>query len=463
MSHHDVIYNNALAYILANGTKRKDRTGTGTIGVFAPPIMRFDLRNGFPLLTTKKIHTRSVFEELIWFLSGSTNNRDLNDVDVHIWDEWSAPYTLEKETVLVAIKPNAYFSFSGKLTTEDCNFSDEDSKLAQTWLRIMDRCYNTSAHNYKYYGGAGKSVHPDWHDCKRFIQEVKNIPQWEYKQKDWNNFELDKDYYGSNYYSKDTCVWLHKTENVPYNPVGIKFPDGSIEWFTGLSEASEFSGISKSSIHRFVTEGIPSILKGNNKKVKEWEFYCNPPDGYVVRKKLMSNQSGDLGKIYGRQWRNWNGIDQISNLIEGIKNDPYSRRHIVSAWNVADLPDMALAPCHCMFQVHIEGENLNLNLYQRSADMFLGVPFNIASYALLTHMLAAQTGYKPGVFTHMMGDAHIYLNHLDQVNEQRLRPTYLASPTITLDEVDSIFHYDLSHIHINGYSPLPAIKAEVSV
>lgn len=274
MSHHDVTYNMALSYVLAHGTKREDRTGTGTIGVFAPPVMRFDLNNGFPLLTTKKIHTRSVFEELIWFLSGSTNNRDLQEKGVSIWDEWAA-------------------------------------------------------------------------------------------------------------------------------------------------------------------------------------------------------EDGELGPIYGKQWRAWEShpeytsktvyIDQISNLIEGIKNDPYSRRHIVSAWNVADIPEMALAPCHCMFQVHIEGKQLNLNLYQRSADMFLGVPFNIASYALLTHMLAAQTGYKPGVFTHMMGDAHIYLNHVDQVNEQMLRPTYLTAPTLELDSVGSIFHYTTDHIHVRNYNPMPAIKAEVSV
>lgn len=265
-------YHNQLTEVMTYGKVREDRTGVGTISLFSPSDAHYDLSKGFPLVTTKKLFTRGIFEELLWFLSGSTNNRDLNEVDVHIWDEWQ-------------------------------------------------------------------------------------------------------------------------------------------------------------------------------------------------------QEDGELGPIYGYQWRRWGewadpegkGIDQISNLIEGIKNDPYSRRHIVSAWNVSDLPDMALAPCHCFFQVYVQDDTLSLKLYQRSADMFLGVPFNIASYALLTHMLAAQTGYKPGKFIHSIGDAHVYKNHITQVSTI-LRRVPEDLPTLTLDpSVKSIFHYTMDHIKIEGYHPYPAIKGDVAV
>ena len=267
-------YIDQLKYILRHGVVSKDRTGTGTISVFSPPEAHYDLTKGFPLVTTKKLFTRGIFEELLWFLSGSTSNRDLNDKGVHIWDEWA-------------------------------------------------------------------------------------------------------------------------------------------------------------------------------------------------------NEYNDLGPIYGAQWRSWRGyydgngeddpVDQISELIERIKNEPYSRRHIVSAWNVAELDRMALAPCHCFFQVYVRDQTLSLKLYQRSADMFLGVPFNIASYALLTHMLAAQTGNKPGRFIHTLGDAHIYLNHLEQV-ETQMKRNQRKLPTLTLNpDVKSIFDYRIDDIHIEGYRPHPGIKGEVSV
>lgn len=265
-------YHNQLTEVLTYGKVREDRTGVGTVSLFSPADAHYDLSQGFPLVTTKKLFTRGIFEELFWFLSGSTNNRDLNEVGVHIWDEWQ-------------------------------------------------------------------------------------------------------------------------------------------------------------------------------------------------------QEDGELGPIYGYQWRSWGewadpegkGIDQISNLIEGIKNDPYSRRHIVSAWNVSDLPDMVLAPCHCFFQVYVQGDTLSLKLYQRSADMFLGVPFNIASYALLTHMLAAQTGYKPGKFIHSIGDAHVYKNHLTQVSTL-LRRVPKTLPKLILDpSVESIFHYRMDHIKIEGYDPYPAIKGDVAV
>ncbi|VTO14668.1 thymidylate synthase [Brevundimonas vancanneytii] len=260
-------YLNLLRDILDNGVRRDDRTGTGTLGVFGRQ-MRFDLSKGFPLLTTKKLHTRSIFIELLWFLRGETNIAWLKDNGVSIWDEWA---------------------------------------------------------------------------------------------------DVD----------------------------------------------------------------------------------------------------GDLGPVYGKQWRSWaapNGasIDQIQKLVHGLKTNPNSRRHIVSAWNPADVDDMALPPCHCLFQFFVAEGKLSCQLYQRSADVFLGVPFNIASYALLTHMLAKIVGLEPGDFVHTFGDAHLYLNHLEQA-ELQLSRAPLPLPTLSVADKNDLFGFELSDFVLNDYQSWPHIKAAVAV
>ncbi len=181
-----------------------------------------------------------------------------------------------------------------------------------------------------------------------------------------------------------------------------------------------------------------------------------------------ADENGDLGHIYGYQWRSWPGpdgkrFDQISEVVRSLKNNPDSRRHIVSAWNVAEVPDMALPPCHVMFQFYVANGKLSCHLYQRSADVFLGVPFNIASYALLTMMMAQVTGYKPGEFVHSFGDTHIYLNHLEQVKLQLSREP-MPLPTLRLNpDVNSIFDFKYSDITLEGYNSHPAIKADIAV
>jgi thymidylate synthase len=261
-------YHDLLRLILEKGTKKSDRTGTGTMSVFGHQ-MRFDLEEGFPALTTKKLHFRSIIHELLWFLKGETNIKYLQENGVTIWDEWA-----------------------------------------------------------------------------------------------------DKD--------------------------------------------------------------------------------------------------GNLGPVYGSQWRHWKTtdgreIDQIAKLVEGLRTNPDSRRHIVTAWNPGEVDKMALPPCHAFFQFYVADERLSCQLYQRSADVFLGVPFNIVSYSLLTLMVAQVVGLKPGEFVHTLGDAHLYLNHLDQARlqlgrEPRKLPVMKLNP-----EVKDLLAFQYSDFTLEGYDPHPAIKAPIAV
>ena len=261
-------YNDLLRHVMQHGTKKEDRTGTGTVSVFGYQ-MRFNLQDGFPLVTTKKVHTKSIIHELLWFLKGETNIKYLKDNGVSIWDEWA-------------------------------------------------------------------------------------------------------------------------------------------------------------------------------------------------------DENGNLGPVYGYQWRSWpsaNGehIDQITQLIEQIKKNPDSRRLLVNAWNVSEISKMKLPPCHILFQFYVADGKLSCQLYQRSADLFLGVPFNIASYALLTHMVAQVCDLEVGEFIHTLGDAHIYSNHFEQVNLQLTREP-LTLPTLKLNpDVKNIFDFTYEDIAIENYQSHPAIKAVVAV
>ena len=293
-------YLELLNKICREGVVRGDRTGTGTKGIFGYQ-MRFDLSEGFPLVTTKKLFLKGVIYELLWFLRGDTNIKYLVDNGVHIWDS----------------------------------------------------------------------------DAFRY-----------------------------------------------YNELCIKHGVLPVDMDTFLSAV-----------------GVES-----------------PIDGY---------RFGDLNNVYGYQWRSWptgdgGAIDQIKKVIETIKTNPNSRRMIVSAWNVADVDSMALPPCHTMFQFFVAEGKLSCQLYQRSGDTFLGVPFNIASYALLTMMIAKECGLEPGEFIHTLGDAHLYLNHQEQAAEQLSRePRKL--PKMSLNPaVESIFDYKYEDFSLEGYDPHPAIKAPLS-
>lgn len=298
-------YHDLLKKILQDGTQKGDRTGTGTKSIFGYQ-MRFDLSEGFPLLTTKKVFTKGIIHELLWFLKGETNIKYLVENDVKIWNEW--PF--------------------------------------QNYLREND--------------------------------------------------------------------------------LETKFPKYSEEWNAEMSA--------------FVNR-----IKTDNDFAKNW---------------------GELGPVYGKQWRDFEGVDQISDLINDIKTNPNSRRLIVSAWNPKEIPVMAksgLPPCHTLFQFYVADGKLSCQLYQRSADVFLGVPFNIASYALFTQMVAQVCGLEVGDFVHTFGDAHIYSNHEEQVNLQLSRE-FRKLPTLELNKsITSIFDFKYEDISIKNYDPAPAIKAQVAV
>ena len=281
-------------HVLEHGEKREDRTGTGTISTFGYQ-MRFDLTKGFPLLTTKKVFYRGIFEELLWFLSGNTNIKPLVDKKVGIWNEW--PYDKYSKSP----------DFKGETLEE-------------------------------------------------FIEKIRD----------------------------------------------------------------------------------------------DQEF---------------ADKYGNLGPVYGKQWRDFNGVDQVSQLIEGIKNNPFSRRHLVVAYNPSEVKDMALPPCHSLFQFYVsaDGKKLSCQLYQRSGDVFLGVPFNIASYSLLLAMVAQVCDLEPYEFVHTFGDVHIYLNHLDQINEQLSRTPRPLPKLVLNKDVKNIFDFKYEDIKIEDYDPYPAIKGAVSV
>ncbi len=302
-------YLDLLRHIEKNGVDKSDRTGTGTRSVFGYQ-MRFDLSEGFPLLTTKKMALRSIIIELLWFLKGDSNLKYLAENNVHIWDEW--PY-------------KAYLEKTGQALPET----------------------------------------------------------------------------------------------------------GSPEWKAGIA-------------------GFIEKIKSDD---------------------VFAREHGELGPIYGYQWRSWptpdgRHIDQITQVIDQIKRSPDSRRLIVSAWNVADIEGMAkagLPPCHCLFQFYVANGKLSCQLYQRSCDTFLGVPFNIASYALLTMMVAQVCGLEPGEFVWTGGDVHIYSNHRDQVREQLSREPLPLSQMRLNPEVKSIFDFTPEDFTLENYQSHAAIKAPIAV
>lgn len=539
----DIDYLDLLDYILHYGVEKSDRTGTGTISTFGE-ILRFDLSKGqIPLLTTKKIHIKSVIHELLWFLSGSSSEYELSKSGTTIWAEWKTknselgkiygemwrefptreltyitPRIVEKSNIepeikILSISDKVDDIVGRKFTSNTCGeylvvernyhnkldnqknrykiqflqtgyitsiayrtiqngkvidkllprvrgvgyLGDYDKHdphvkmLRNTWYKLLDRCYNPEHKDYIYYGGSGVFVHNEWHCFAKFQEDVKYIKGWNNKRRNYE-YQLDKDYYMSNCYSKNTCVWLSPVDNALYrnNPKAFEYilPSGIKGRDISVSHIAEKLGIKHTSL-------IYRALK-NNKPYKGIYFNYLPDNGQIPRINYY--------------------VDQIEILINNIKNNPDSRRHYVTAWNPALLPNetikpdinaeyelQSLPPCHHGFQCYVANGKLSLMFHMRSIDTFLGLPFNIASYGMLLCMIAEVCGLERGMLTWTGGDTHIYLNHVDQVREQLDRMPQ-ESPFLKFARpITDIFDFKYEDFIIEGYNPDPAIKAPIAV
>lgn len=442
----DNSYEYLMGKILETGSYRSDRTGVGTMSTFGESL-EYNMRNGFPLITTKNVHFKSVVGELLFFLSGETNQNALVDSGVSIWKEWG-----DDNGNLGPIYSHQWRNFGGehksriqpqrKRSANSSGYiagADEvTDKLFSTWRGILARCYNKGADNYSYYGGRGVSVADRWQDFDSFASDVKCIEGWDEKASNWNEYQLDKDTIGDGFtYSPDTCIWLSRSDNARAKLTTIykvEHRDGEVAEFKNPVAFYKQHGISQGN--------FSSMLRGDRASAGGWSL-------------VSKRNPGD-------------GVDQIANVIKSLKTDPFGRRHIVSAWNPAELQYMALPPCHMTFQFWVNSNadgqptGLSLQLYQRSADMFLGVPFNIASYALLLEMVAVEVGLPAERLRLTFGDGHIYRNHIEQVKLQISRDPR-PFPTLTLEESTSIFDYTPEMIKLEGYNPHESIKAPVAV
>lgn len=448
-------YEDLLAKIKSEGVHKEDRTGTGTVSLFGEQI-RYDLSEGFPLLTTKKMYTQGIIEELLWFLKGDTNARSLQERNVHIWDEWEREdgtlgpiygnqwrkwYAYSDSVEQVEIPSDSYADFSDENAPEEpqiagVGYFDEEmdleeahSKIFRLWQLMIWTCYDEE---FIGYNGGKNTVSPFWLSYENFKNTVHLVPGY-YHWDANSTFVFDADYFGAGVYSPDTAIFLPRdyasemNENGTAVEINGRVYENLDQWDVvygrllqqHLNDNKEFRGITSEDV-RLLT----------------------PEDGYVYRRVFVH--------------------DQIKNLVETLKDNPNSRRMVVSAWNVADVDSMALPACHIGFQAYVAGGKLSLLVNQRSADMFLGVPFNIASYALLTHMLAQQTGLEVGELIWNGGDVHVYLNHANQVDEQLSREPR-EYPTLKLNKADDIFSYTIDDIEFEGYDPHPTIEAEVAV
>jgi thymidylate synthase len=438
-------YQELLQHVLDHGVEKEDRTGTGTLSVFGHQT-RYDLSEGFPLLTTKKVHLKSVIHELLWFLSGDTNTEYLTENGVRIWNEWC-----DSNGNLGPVYGNQFRNFGGKHKNRRQpspkiaegiaptylgvanGKGKEGSIFKKTWEGMISRCYNKNDIGYHDYGGKGVYVCDEWLYFPNFEQDVKNLANYKLKEQDPKKYVLDKDTIGDGFcYSPKSCQWVTQQENglAKSNKLYTVEKDGKIYQFNNPSTFCKEQGIS-------------------NKNFSDLWTLDRPCTRYGFR--LVSVVDGDQG------------VDQISQLVESLKTNPNSRRHIVSAWNPGELDQMALPPCHAFFQFYVADGKLSCQLYQRSADIFLGVPFNIASYSLLTLMLAQVCGYDPGEFIHTLGDAHLYKNHLDQAKLQLSRECRTL-PTMKLNpEVTDVLQFKYEDFTLEGYDPHPHIKAEVAV
>lgn len=440
-------YTNLVAKILQTGERREDRTGTGVLSIFGGHI-RFDLRERFPLVTVKETRWKTAFLEMLFFIGGHTNAKWLEDRGSKLWTPWgddngnlgpvygfgwrrwgAKPDNIPQPTPkLRSGLPVTYLGVAN-------GYSKEGSPLKKRWEGLMSRCYDKNNISYSNYGAKGVHVCDDWLEFEKFAEDVKTLPG--YADGDISGKELDKDTLGGGFrYSPETCCWLTHAEN-------------------SAAKAEYLTTVSKEGVEYSFTN-TSEFCKANDAEAKNFSDLWTGSKNAVVRSgfRLVERK-----KIRPE-------VDQLATLIEGIKTNPQSRRHIVSAWNVAQLDYMALPPCHWAFQCYASNDGcLDMQVNQRSWDMALGAPFNVAQYALLLTLLARATGRTPRKLAFAFGDAHIYLNHVDQMREMVARQRYDDQPTrlvITTENTD-IDGYKPDDFDIVDYKHQPHIKLPIAV
>lgn len=458
MSIHDETYNSLVQQVLDYGELRKSRSGS-TYSIFGTQAV-YDCAQGFPLLTTKKINFNNILHELNAFLRGETNisgfskcaslwsswadpeTGDLGPLYGFQWRSWSGPRTVIEVTPRILEPPAFRPVGTGKLGVAqptNGNLHRDYKSFYRIWAGMLNRCYDPKHPAYAIYGGRGVFVEETWLKFETFVKDLPLLPNWVCAKDNLDRFELDKDYYKSNCYSKDTCIWLDRKENKTYahgEAFKARGPKGEERLYININDASEELKLHRSSIQRVLSGRLPSH--------KGWVFEW-----------LNDN----------RIYRYRQPIDQIETLIKGLKEDPTGRRHIVTAWNPQDLNRMALPPCHTLFQCYVRrGTFLDLQLYQRSGDIAIGIPYNIASYSLLIHMLAAEVGLAPGRFIHSIGDLHCYLEHVENLKIQLSREPREA-PSLSLKKSfwDLVNEDTPENYSLIGYNPASALKFEVKV
>lgn len=499
-------YLDMLQHIKDNGVEKTDRTGTGTISVFGYQN-RYNLQEGFPLVTTKKMFIKGMIYELLFFISGSTKLADLEESTQKWWSPWAdlngnlgpiyshqmrnfgGTYDnipqpipkLDQVTALVTDDPSFYdnvnkeglrygilniegdqvevqFENTGYIikTRKDklksggfkdhtspsvkgvaclgvpsSEITEEMRSFLNIWRGMIARCYDPNKDTYKYYGGKGVHVSNRWLNFSNFYEDVRKIEGWDEEVPQ----ELDKDILGNGFlYSLKTCKWVSKKENMEargfreytVEKEGVSYP------FTNSSDFRREHGIKNQG-------NFNSMLRGARKKAEGFSLV----------------EVKDTRK----------GVDQLKEVIHQIKTTPDSRRIVMSLWNSYDLPYQCLPCCHgSVIQFSVSEGKLSCHMYQRSADSFIGVPVNIASYALLTHMIAYHCDLEVGEFIHTFGDLHIYKNHVEQVDLQLTRePKPLPQLKLNYPKETPLEEVQFEDIEIVGYECHPAIKGEVSV
>ena len=455
-------YEDFLRHVATHGAPKADRTGTGTTSVFGHQ-MRFDLNEGFPLVTTKKMFTRGMVEELLWFVSGDTSVKTLQDKGVNFWDSWVHPdgtighgygKQFRKKEHMALVKPRVYprpdrhemrsdrtvfgIGYHGSFDRTD----PHRGWLVNVWREMLRRCYWPTCPAYPGYGGAGIHVSPEWHSFENFQKDARQLPGWELKLEYMREYSLDKDVlWASNRYGRDTCMWassweqnVNRSNTSPFFAVS---PDGVETLCGSIGQAHRDYGLNLSAVYR--------CLEGTLNSHHGWTGF-----------RRVAHAEGEVVRL--------REIDQLKSAVASIKHSPESRRHVISLWDAGDVDRTSLPPCHgTVIQFDVTGGKLSCQMYQRSADLFLGVPVNIASYALLTHMVAQQCDLGVGDFIWTGGDCHIYSNHTEQVALQLSRAPF-AYPTLNIKRrPDSIFDYQFEDFEFLDYQHHPAIKAPVAV